>query len=1162
MSHNELFCLGAPRLVIDGQPVTSLRRKSLALLIYLAVSQRPVSRETLAALFWPDNDASSAFAYLRRTLWELNHLSDETIVESTQSHVAIKSKEIFWLDVGELNRLADRCKSVGTTEDNLALFEQAEDLYRADFLAGFNLPDSTSFEEWQFFQREELRSMYANLLDCLIANLKRTSAYRSAIDVAQRRLSLDPLNESSHLVLMQLHNQIGDRSAALRQYENCRNLLEKELGIAPQSEIQEYYRQIKAGTGPGARAEQLVNEEKATATSLKSNLPAFLTPFIGRKRELDDVEGLLNNPAVRLITILGPGGIGKTRLVTQAAAQVQNNYPDGVYFIGLAGLMPGDSILPEIEKVFHYTVREETGIPQQGISALLKRSKALIVLDNFEHLINFDNVNLILELLSSAAGIKIIVTSRASLNALGEHQYPLSGLNAPFLGKLSTPVVFREDREELRNYSSLELFTVTARRNKPEFNLDDELLVVAAQICELLEGVPLAIELAASWIDILDVGEILAEIRRNLDFLEKHMHGLPDRQSSLRVVFDASWNQLTAAEQQVFQKLSIFQGSFTRQAAQAVAGASLSDLVRLSSKSLIQRAGSDRFAVHELVRQYAVEHLMQNPLEWQTLQERFCDYYLEYFIRYPAELARNNQKRVLDETLSEMDNIRIAWTGVVERRDFQRLSPAVFGLLLLTFTHGYATGFAPILDETIQAMESTGPPQELRTTFVKLILVWVNSIIDANYNYPVKRLTQCLAIVKEDNTEKELGLWYSLLGFNYYRFIDPGEGIHMQRQSLEYLRLTGSSPDIALALSMLAYSPDPATPRATEGIELVKEAIFRFEQANDQYGLAFSLQALASIHQLNFEYEPAIEAMERTIQIYTTLQDAGNIALTYFGLGMMWFGMGDFEHSLLNFGRAKEISNRDPVLGWIKIFCLYWQSIINVRHGDIALARHQRREMINYEVQADDHMSLAWSYLELGDIERIDGNYLEAQNLFDRSWRHYADINITGYPAFYHKSLGDLFLCLNSYEASLQHFKESIHLALEAKNYWCHIYALVGAGRVLVRMSELVEARDNFLEALRMLMRTPDRMMRFVLLTGLSEYFAATGDYEQAEALCSYVTSHKSAWYEMKRLVQQVHQEISGSLSNEALANAQLRFAEQDPELVIFELLQILLPTE
>lgn len=275
MNRIALFCFGTPRLVIDGQPVPNLRRKSLALLVYLAVTQSAPSRETLAALFWPENDTSGAFAYLRRTLWELNHLIGDGIIESNQGHVTIKSGEIIWLDVAELNRLVKHSEKQATTQDNLELFEQAERLYRADFLAGFNLPDSTSFEEWQFFQKEELQRTYAKILDCLTANLRKNGAFRSAIEVAQCRLALDPLNEAIHLVLMQLHRLIGDRSAALRQYENCRQLLEKELGIAPQAEIQEYYNQIKSGKGLVTLVDQTVGAEQATILNPKSNLPMF-----------------------------------------------------------------------------------------------------------------------------------------------------------------------------------------------------------------------------------------------------------------------------------------------------------------------------------------------------------------------------------------------------------------------------------------------------------------------------------------------------------------------------------------------------------------------------------------------------------------------------------------------------------------------------------------------------------------------------------------------------------------------------------------------------------------------------------------------------------------------------------------------------------------------
>ena len=247
MSRLELFCFGPPRLKRDGVPLALERRKALALLVYLAVTAKPQTRETLAALFWPDYEPAKAFAYLRRALWELNNSLGDGLLASDRDQIAIDSSASLWLDVAEFRSLVTRCPPGEPSPACNQLLSQAAALYQADFLAGFNLQESRGFEDWQFFQAEELRQSCSALLERLASGLLAAADFSAAQGYAGRWLELDGLNETAHRLLMQIYASQGDRSSAVRQYERCVQLLQKELGLPPQPETSALYQKIIAG---------------------------------------------------------------------------------------------------------------------------------------------------------------------------------------------------------------------------------------------------------------------------------------------------------------------------------------------------------------------------------------------------------------------------------------------------------------------------------------------------------------------------------------------------------------------------------------------------------------------------------------------------------------------------------------------------------------------------------------------------------------------------------------------------------------------------------------------------------------------------------------------------------------------------------------------------
>ncbi|MEZ4672900.1 MAG: BTAD domain-containing putative transcriptional regulator [Caldilineaceae bacterium] len=333
------------------------RRKVQALLYYLAVNRELQQRATLATLLWPESDQQSAAGSLRRHLSELNRLLGPGWLDTEQDAVRLVRRTDLWVDVAEFQRLLATCREHGHLVDAvcercIAPLTAAADLYRDDLLAGFSLPDTPDFDDWQLFQREELRFALATALDRLVEAHQRQETIGEAIPIARRRLSLDPLHEPAHRQLMQLYAASGQETAALRQYERCVQILQTELDAPPAPETTALYEQIRLGHFVAAHATVPAKREPPQTT--RHNLTAPTTPLIGRTTECKELIKLIADPTQRLITILGPGGIGKTRLALTIAQQVVENLALDTFMVYLARLSDPSTIIPTIADALNF----------------------------------------------------------------------------------------------------------------------------------------------------------------------------------------------------------------------------------------------------------------------------------------------------------------------------------------------------------------------------------------------------------------------------------------------------------------------------------------------------------------------------------------------------------------------------------------------------------------------------------------------------------------------------------------------------------------------------------------------------------------------------------------------------------------------------------------
>jgi len=419
----------------------------------------------------------------------------------------------------------------------------------------------------------------------------------------------------------------------------------------------------------------------------RSNLPAQHTPFIGREEDLASLVQVLTNPDVRLLTIVAPGGMGKSRLSLALAERFLDSqyFPDGIYFVPLAPLAePGDIPTAAADALgFRLGAGgNQTQDPKHQLIDYLKSKRLLLILDNFEHLL--EGSELVGDILQAAPGIQIIVTSRERLQLRSEYVYPIHGLDIPKSANSTNAA----------EYASVQMFVQSAQRVVPDFALEPDDLTDLSLVCRLVAGMPLALELAASWVDMLPLKEIAAEIQQSLDFLETKLRDVPERQRSIRAVFETSWAHMNEAEQESYPKLSVFRGGFTRQAARTVTGASLHTLSALVNKSLLNYdRDQDRYQIHELLRQYAAEQLDSQAESTAQNQTDHANYYIQFLAQRHLDVAGGRQREALQEIKKEFENIRTAWSWAVERGDPAALHTAgqTFGYYCM-FQGAYAEG--------------------------------------------------------------------------------------------------------------------------------------------------------------------------------------------------------------------------------------------------------------------------------------------------------------------------------------------------------------------------------------------------------------------------------------------------------------------------------------
>ena len=975
-----------------------ISRKVEALLVYLAFERREHPREVLAELLWSDFAQDRAMANLRSALMSLQSQLADYLVVSRQT-IMLNPECPCWLDAVELET-AFKATDGGLTRAHVRTLENALELYRGEFLAGFAIREAYNFEGWMVLQAERLRGKVIEGLQRLIHEARDHGAFAAGIDHARRLLILDPLSEETHRDLMILLARSGQRTAALAQYEACVRMLREELDIAPEAETTRLFAQIQA--------QQFTSAPTTLDPIVRIPIPS--TPFVERS-ELKQIVDVLDNPDCRLLSIVGPGGIGKTRLAIQAGMERAHEFRDGVNFVSLISVQSENFLPLEIASAMHFSFQ---GIlnPREELIGYLANRETLLILDNFEHLVN--GAGLLADILARAPSVKILVTSREWLNLQQEWVVPIDGMAYPL-----------EDTNNAMEYSAVQLFVACARRVRPRFSFDDERKAVI-QICQLVEGMPLSIELAATWLRIIPASEIVQQI--NVDFLTTNIRNVPERHRSARAVFDYSWKLLSSEEAVVLRRLAVFKGPFDRTAAAKVAGTSIAILASLVEKSLIRLVDERYYDIHELMRQYAFDELAYAG-EVTAIQDIHLDYYVN-LMRDPDSLVHGqSQTEWLDRLEKEHDNLRTALTWALQRNTQDGHEAGLkLGASLWEFwsMRGYITEGRQWLDRLLSATEGTISISRGAVTQGAGYLAWIQGEHDR-----AEALHQ--------------------------------EGLAMRQALNDKAGMGGSLSN----LGIVAWSRGDFE----KARSYYEQALASRREANYALGVGSVLTNLALLLQEQGEYAEAVTYAEEALAVFTKLDDLQGKSYTLINLGSMMLDQGDWERGRSLYEEALDLTRK---LGDGRMIGAVLQNLAHIAFmgSDYALAHRYLDESLSLVDESGDKTQIGLTKKTMARLALLEARFDDAQKWIKESISLFRsmDSNLNLGQALLVQ--GDLQQALGKLTAAEESYRDGLALLFRSRNpqpivEGIYRLAHVAAQQEPLRAITLLSAADTLADRLK-----------------------------------------------------------------------------------------------
>ena len=864
-----------------------------ALLAYLAHEHdRPHRRETLAGLFWPESDQRRARQSLSQALYNLRRTlgTHASLLSSTGQEICLHVNGLVWLDTLEFHQC---CQASQTHQHERiefctacqAVLERTVGLYRAEMLAGLYLAGCEEFERWLDGLRSYYHNQVVRVWEWLAAGAELRRSDAAGIDACRNLLSLDPYNEEALRRLMRLLARSTGRNEALRAYTDFHKFLHQEMGLPPEVETTRLYESLK-------------NSEDRS--SPPSNLPVPLDILIGREEEMNKLFFRLVDPQHRLVSLVGPGGAGKTRLALEAAQAMLPAFPDGVFWIEISGISGPEALLPEIARAVNFLPERDPANPQRVFTqpknfmeqffTYLCDKDILLVLDSFETLL--PAAPSLVNLLAHAPQVHLLVTSRARLNLIDEYVIPLEGLSLQ-------PV-----HDRFSSSPAVRLFEHTARKSKQDYHVEEVSFPVIARICQAVEGMPLGILLAASWVSLIDPQEIERQIQSDLDFLSDGWHDLPQHQRSLRATYEYSWSILNPHQHQALSRLAVFRQSFTAHNAQQICQVSLPMLKTLHNHSLLQVRSDGRYRLHDLLHSFCREKLQQDAIDWNAMHERLSQLYLDALHSWGEGMKTDRMDDVIPEMDLEIENTRQGWDWALQARNWTGLHRGLYGLNRYLRLRSRWSEATQILQQAIQKIEAEGISQaNFHLWFEvswRLIMEEQDVSSEAQYAVLEKLALELDAPAWADlDLLRERAIINRMMG-DLWNSMDTQKAEPHLFKSLELFHQAGDSFEISQTLFSLGHYYRNMG-KTDQMFQVIDEALMLIGQNGDPFLLDNIYVYLSFFYLISGQVEQGLPLIERMRQLVSShpILKLGNPVQESLGIHLFWAGEYQAAHDII-----------------------------------------------------------------------------------------------------------------------------------------------------------------------------------------------------------------------------------------------------------------------
>ncbi|HSH04758.1 MAG TPA: tetratricopeptide repeat protein [Anaerolineae bacterium] len=1071
----QIRLFGGAAFQLDGEePLRFRSHRTEPMLAYLLLNPGVVSREWLASFLWDDRTQEQSLANLRALLARLPKELKPFLQITRQSVAFERSGEGVWLDVDLFNEQLGVLLAEGARFDQaerLAGLRRASQLGAEHFLAGFYIEDGRGIAEWMAVMREQFRQKQLQLLEGLSRYYLYQQKFSVGIEYGQRLVALEPWREDSYRLLMRLYAQNGQRQAALKLFAACQQMLTEEFDLQPERETLELVARIR--TAP---------------LMIPHQLPQRMTPFVGRAAAERYVQGQLDEPHCRLVTLTGLGGVGKSRLAVQVADKRRGMYLHGIYFVPLATVAGVQDIPLGVAEALGMQLRGQMTVWEQVLD-YLRGKEVLLVVDNFEPFLLGDDkreaVGLVHELMQEAPYVDLLVTSRQRLYLQGEWVYEVAGLSYPAEGE----VVGGGD------YEAFDFWALCAQRHGV---MDVGAAEEVARICQLTGGMPLALEMAAACLERVGVAEIGEMIAQNVLALESQFYDLPPRQRTMQAVFDYSWQFLEGDEREKLAGLSLFRGVFTAEAAVAVTGVSEEQLMAWAGASWVMVVkGEDDgryFELHPLVQQYLARQLADEG----EMLARYVDYYKEMLVVGWRRLQGEEQLAEVAALGRAMPNWRQMWALAVAGACGEVLAEVVPGLGLWHMISGRYQAGKRLL---AAAWEEVGGNGRLRA------YLGAFAGMTGDYETAKAHLQAAVGEVAEESYDApfchnylgEIARWQS----DYERAL----ACHERAQTLaaQY----GYVWEELMALSGLGsvYYHRGDSGRAYE----YYEACY---QLSRQHQIAWvESQQLKQMGVAKYRlgaYDEAVELFNQALALYNQLGDSGNLAPVYNNLGIVADVRGDYalaKQYYMDSLHWRQVSGerRGLVLGYINL------GVVNTRLGAYAEAIQNLQAGLLLSRELADTRRASLCLTSLGIIAEYEGRWAEAEAYYEEGLSLRAEIDDRRSLGWSYYHLGTLATKRGQLEGAKGYLDKSLELRQALNDHWGLLFTLCGLGDWAVADGDWAAGEGYFLEALELADKNPAVQIRVVL--GLAAVRVKREEVDVAAGWLRVVLGHPAAEY-------------------------------------------------